>query len=123
MQLAYSADVIRSNTAEIAEVLTDTVLNPKFNPWEVAEQIFRLKEDLKKYQSNHMGTMQEVIHPSHMRERDSDRLPSNCITSLEMCMFRSFIRALQATLETLSWVSHRSVREKTSMRCQRQMML
>ena len=60
VQLAYSADVIRSNTAEIAEVLTDCVLNPKYNPWEVAEQIFRLKEDLKKYQTNHMGVMQEV---------------------------------------------------------------
>ena len=60
LQLAYSADVIRSNTAEIAEVLTDSVLNPKYNPWEVAEQIFRLKEDLKKYQTNHMGVMQEV---------------------------------------------------------------
>lgn len=59
-QLAYSADVIRSNTAEIAEVLTDSVLNPKYNPWEVAEQIFRLKEDLKKYQTNHTGLMQEV---------------------------------------------------------------
>lgn len=60
LQLAYSADVIRSNTAEITEVLIDTVLNPKFNPWEVAEQIYKLKEDLKKYSTNHMGVMQEV---------------------------------------------------------------
>lgn len=60
MQLAYNVDVIRSNTAEAAEVLTDTVLNPKYNPWEVAEQIFRLKEDLKKYKENHTGVMQEV---------------------------------------------------------------
>ena len=61
VQLAYSADVIRSNTAEIVEILTDTVLNPKYNPWEVAEQIFRLKEDVKNFQTNHMGAMQEVI--------------------------------------------------------------
>ena len=65
LQLVYSADVVRSNTAEIAEVLIDTVMNPKLNPWEVAEQIFRLKEDLKKFHTNHMGVMQEVptTHP------------------------------------------------------------
>lgn len=71
MQLAYSADVIRSNTAEITEILTDTVLNPKFNPWEVAEQIYRLKEDLKKYSTNHLGIMQEVPLPKPRKKTAS----------------------------------------------------
>ena len=59
-QMVYSTDVVRSNTAEAVEVLADSVLNPKFNSWEVEEQVAKLKGDLKKFGSNHQNLITEV---------------------------------------------------------------
>lgn len=59
--MMYSIDVIRSNTAEAVEVLADSVLNPKFNSWEVNEAIEKLKGDLKKYKDNHQNVLTEVL--------------------------------------------------------------
>jgi hypothetical protein len=61
--MVYSADVVRSNTAEAVEVLADSVLNPKFNSWEVDEQVAKLKGDLKKFGSNHQNLITEVRFP------------------------------------------------------------
>jgi processing peptidase subunit alpha len=61
-QMVYSADVVRSNTAEAVEVLADSVLNPKFNRWEVEEQVAKLKGDLKKFAGNHQNVITEGLH-------------------------------------------------------------
>ena len=58
--MMYSMDVIRSNTAEAVEVLADSVLNPKFNTWEVNEAIEKMKGDLKKFKSHHQNVLTEV---------------------------------------------------------------
>ena len=56
----YSIDLISSNAAEGVEVLSDSVLNPKFNTWEVDEAIAKLKVDLEKYKNNAQNIMTEV---------------------------------------------------------------
>ena len=58
--MVYSVCGVRSNTAELTEILADCVLNPKFNSWEVDTQIARLQEDLKAFKSNQLGLLQEV---------------------------------------------------------------
>lgn len=59
--MMYSVDVIRSNIAEAVEVLTDAVLNPKFNPWEVNEAVDKLKGDLTKFKGHHQNILTEVL--------------------------------------------------------------
>ena len=58
--MMYSIDLISSNAAEGVEVLSDSVLNPKFYNWEVEEAIAKLKGDLEKYKSNAQNIMTEV---------------------------------------------------------------
>ena len=62
--MMYSIDLISSNAAEGVEVLSDSVLNPKFHTWEVDEAIAKLKSDLEKYKNNAQNIMTEVSLPS-----------------------------------------------------------
>ena len=39
--MAYNIDVTKASVPEALELLTDAVLNPKFQSWEVAEQARR----------------------------------------------------------------------------------
>lgn len=38
-QMAYNIDTSKATVPEALEILTDAVLNPKFQSWEVAEQV------------------------------------------------------------------------------------
>ena len=73
--MVYQADVISSNVAEAVEVLSDAVLNPKFNPWEVNEQVKRLQADLKVIAGNPQTMLMEVgflkIPPPELMSRSS----------------------------------------------------
>jgi predicted Zn-dependent peptidase len=37
--MAYNIDTSKASIPEALEILTDAVLNPKFQAWEVAEQV------------------------------------------------------------------------------------
>lgn len=64
MQLVYTTYGVRSHAAELVEILADSALNPKFNPWEVNAQIVRMEEDIKNFSKNTLGVLQEVcVHP------------------------------------------------------------
>ena len=58
--MVYGIDFVRSNAAEAIEILADSVLNPRFNPWEVKAAVTKLEADLKKYKSNHESELTEV---------------------------------------------------------------
>jgi mitochondrial-processing peptidase subunit alpha len=59
-QIAYNIDVVRDLVPEALEILVDAVLNPKFHEWEVAEQVQRLKADLKNVADNPSTLLLEV---------------------------------------------------------------
>lgn len=59
-QMYYSIDCLRSDLPVALEVLCDTVLNPKFNPWDVTDATKVLKEDLENMKKNPQGTLGEV---------------------------------------------------------------
>lgn len=58
--MVYTIDVVKSNIAEALEVLSDAVLNPKFNPWEVKEQVAKMEADLKNVKNNPQTVLLEV---------------------------------------------------------------
>lgn len=61
-QMAYSVDTSKVTVPEALEVLTDAVLNPKFQSWEVAEQIKRMETDLKNLADNPQTQLLEAVH-------------------------------------------------------------
>ena len=58
--MAYSMDCVRSAVPEAVEILADAVCNPKFLPWEVAEAIARMREDVKSVKDNPQTVLLEV---------------------------------------------------------------
>ena len=61
--MAYNVDVVKSNVPEALEILADSVLNPKFNAWEVKEQVKRLEADVKGLKDNPQAMVLEVRWP------------------------------------------------------------
>jgi len=61
-QMAYNLDIIKTNVPEALEILADSVLNPKFNNWEVREQVEKLKADLENIKNNHQTVLLEGLH-------------------------------------------------------------
>ena len=58
--MVYTIDVLKTNVAEALEVLADSVLNPKFNPWEVKDQVAKMENDLKNMKTNPQTVLLEV---------------------------------------------------------------
>mmetsp|Transcript_9373 Transcript_9373/g.33016 ORF Transcript_9373/g.33016 Transcript_9373/m.33016 type:complete len:497 (-) Transcript_9373:1374-2864(-) len=61
-QMAYTIDGPRHNMPEMAEVLVDAVINPKFQPWEIKEQVERIKEEVDEAEKNHQSFLMEALH-------------------------------------------------------------
>lgn len=61
-QMAYNIDTSKMTVQEALEILTDAVLNPKFNSWEVAEQVKKMEKDLKNLADNPQTTLLEAAH-------------------------------------------------------------
>ncbi|PRW59704.1 mitochondrial-processing peptidase subunit alpha-like [Chlorella sorokiniana] len=61
-QMAYNIDCTKATIPEALEVLADAVLNPKFQAWEVAEQIRKMEADLKNLADNPQTTLLEGLH-------------------------------------------------------------
>ena len=60
VQAVYGIDVIKGNVSEAVEIMTDAVLNPLCNPWEVEEAKEKLKSDLQKFKGNPLSELTEV---------------------------------------------------------------
>ena len=58
--MVYTIDVVKTNVAEALEVLADSVLNPRYNPWEVKEQLSKMEADLKNMKTNPQTVLLEV---------------------------------------------------------------
>lgn len=61
-QMAYTIDGARHNLPEMVEVLVDSVINPKFQPWEIKEQVERIKEELTETEKNPQSYLMEALH-------------------------------------------------------------
>lgn len=61
-QMAYTVDTTKATVPEALEILCDAVLNPKFEPWEVQEQVKKMEEDLKNFGDNPQTTLLESLH-------------------------------------------------------------
>ncbi|GAB4821951.1 hypothetical protein N2152v2_008997 [Parachlorella kessleri] len=61
-QMAYNIDTSKVTVPEALEVLADAVLNPKFQSWEVAEQIKKMEGDIKNLKDNPQTTLLEGMH-------------------------------------------------------------
>jgi processing peptidase subunit alpha len=59
-QMAYTIDTSKVTVPEALEVLADAVLNPKFQSWDVAEQLRKMEEDLKGLKDNPQTVLLEV---------------------------------------------------------------
>lgn len=62
LQMAYTMDVVRNFVPEAMEVLADSVLNPRFFPWEVAQAVEKMREDIKQAKENPQSVLLEVGH-------------------------------------------------------------
>ncbi|PSC71302.1 mitochondrial-processing peptidase subunit alpha-like [Micractinium conductrix] len=61
-QMAYNIDTSKATVPEALEVLADAVLNPKFQSWEVAEQVRKMEADVKNLKDNPQTTLLEGLH-------------------------------------------------------------
>ena len=61
-QMCYNIDVSKVAIPEALEVLADAVLNPKFQSWEVAEQVKKMESDIEKLADNPQTTLLEALH-------------------------------------------------------------
>jgi processing peptidase subunit alpha len=58
--MAYNIDCVRTAVPEALEILTDSVLNPKFLPWEVADALAKMQEDLERFKDNPQSILLEA---------------------------------------------------------------
>lgn len=82
LQIAYNIDIVKSNVPEALEILADAVLNPRFTPWEVAEQIVKMEHDIKGLKENPQTILLEVT-PTPCRIRSICAL--SCSAALGSC--------------------------------------
>ena len=61
-QMCYNIDTTKVAVPEALEVLADAVLNPKFQSWEVAEQVKKMEADIKNLTDNPQTTLLEALH-------------------------------------------------------------
>ncbi|GMH37030.1 hypothetical protein BSKO_04903 [Bryopsis sp. KO-2023] len=60
-QMYYSIDCLRSDLPAAIEVLSDCVLNPKFNPWDVSETLQGMRQDIENLKKNPQGLLGETL--------------------------------------------------------------
>jgi predicted Zn-dependent peptidase len=59
-QMAYNIDTSKVTIPEALELLADAVINPKFQGWEVAEQVKKMEQDIKGLKDNPQTTLLEA---------------------------------------------------------------
>jgi processing peptidase subunit alpha len=61
-QMCYNIDVSKVAVPEALELLADAVLNPRFQSWEVAEQVKKMEADIANLADNPQTTLLEALH-------------------------------------------------------------
>lgn len=61
-QMAYTIDTSKVTVPEALELLADAVVNPKFQSWEVAEQVKKMEADVKNLRDNPQTYLLEGLH-------------------------------------------------------------
>eukprot|EP00887_Chlorella_sp_A99_P006439 scaffold3.g6439.t1 len=61
-QMAYNVDTSKVTIPEALELLADAVVNPKFQSWEVAEQVKKMEADVKNLRDNPQTYLLEGLH-------------------------------------------------------------
>ena len=61
-QMCYNIDVSKVAVPEALEIVADAVLNPKFQSWEVAEQVKKMEADIANLTDNPQTTLLEALH-------------------------------------------------------------
>lgn len=94
-QMAYTIDCPKVAVPEALEVLADAVLNPKFQPWEVAEQVKRMEADVKNLADNPQTLLLESLHSAAYRGGLGRPLiaPKEVIGGLNATMLSEFFAA------------------------------
>lgn len=92
-QMAYTVDTTKATVPEALEILTDAVLNPKFELWEVKEQIAKMQEDLKNLEDNPQTTLLEAVHSVAYNGGLGRPLiaPKSVVSALSPEMLHSFV--------------------------------
>eukprot|EP00898_Chlorokybus_atmophyticus_P006707 jgi/Chlat1/7037/Chrsp56S06707 len=61
-QMAYTMDILRPHLAPAVELLADSVLNPAFFPWEVKEQLNKMKSEIEDLKNNLQSMVLEALN-------------------------------------------------------------
>lgn len=61
-QMSYSVDCLKVHAAEAVELLSDAVLNPRLEDYEVEENKLKVAADIKKLAENPTGALLEAAH-------------------------------------------------------------
>ena len=61
-QMCYNIDVSKVAVPEALEIVADAVLNPKYQSWEVAEQVKKMEADIANLTDNPQTTLLEALH-------------------------------------------------------------
>ena len=95
-QMAYSIDTTRATVPEALEILTDCVINQKFELWEVNEALERMKVDVKNLEDNPQTTLLEALHSAAYSGGLSQPLiaPKSVVSSLTPEVAREFVNEL-----------------------------
>ncbi len=95
-QMAYSIDTTRATIPEALEILTDSVLNQKFELWEVKDAISRMEEDVKNLEDNPQTTLLEALHSVAFNGGLGHPLiaPKSVISNLTPEIAREFVNEL-----------------------------
>ena len=93
-QMAYTVDTSKATIPEALEILSDAVLNPKFELWEVKENIAKMEEDLKNLADNPQTTLLEALHSVAFQGALGRPLiaPKDAISGLSPELLREFVQ-------------------------------
>lgn len=60
----WQVDTLKDSVPQAVALLAETVCKPKFLPWEIGEQSSVITAEVKEFGNNHMGLVQEMMHPA-----------------------------------------------------------
>ncbi|KAJ4845006.1 hypothetical protein Tsubulata_003932 [Turnera subulata] len=92
-QISYTFDALKTHVPEMVELLIDSVRNPVFLDWEVAEELKKMKEELKEISKNPQGLLLEAIHSAGYSGALANPLlaPESAVNNLDGVTLEEFV--------------------------------
>ncbi|KAJ4851593.1 hypothetical protein Tsubulata_048616 [Turnera subulata] len=92
-QMSYTFDALKTYVPEMVELLIDSVRNPVFLDWEVAEELKKVKEELKEISKNPQGLLLEAIHSAGYSGALANPLlvPESAVNNLDAVALEEFV--------------------------------